>query len=114
MGLTIIIIIGTLLIGFGVGCHYAVSKFKKAIETLTKSNRELMAEQKEGKSISPSQLAEFTRITQEHAKLNNQQNAIVVFLRDNFPGVTAGKYAGMQLSEMVIAIIRECQGGPRG
>jgi hypothetical protein len=78
-------------------------------DALTKSNKELMEEMRTGHLVSLSQLTEFTRITQEHAKLNDQQNAIVVFLRDNFPGVGDGKYAGMQFSEMVVAIIRECQ-----
>ena len=98
-----------------IGVTYdALLEAQRRNEALTKSNKELMEEMKSGHSISPSQLVEFTRITQEHAKLNDQQNAVTVFLRDNFPSVGAGKYAGMQFSEMVIAILRECQGGPRG
>ena len=84
-------------------------RLNRANIRLTESNKELMDEAKNNHSMDASQLAEFTRITQEHAKLNDQQNAITVFLRDNFPGVKAGKYAGMQFSEMVVAIIRENQ-----
>lgn len=99
---------------WAIGHFFQKQRDERTIKALRKVNNELLAEQREGKYVSPSQLAEFIRITQEHAKLNDQQNAIVVFLRDNFPSVGAGKYAGMQFSEMVIAILRECQGGPRG
>jgi hypothetical protein len=94
-----------------IGITYeALLESQRRVEELTKSNKELMEDMKACIQISPSQLVEFTRITQEHAKLNDQQNAITVFLRDNFPGVKAGKYAGMQFSEMVVAIIRESRG----
>src|SRR5580658_9943447 len=86
------------LLAWAIGHFFQKWRDEDIIKALTKSNKELMEEQRAGKSVSPSQLAEFTRITQEHAELNKQQNAITVFLRDNFPGVKAGKYAGMQVS----------------
>jgi hypothetical protein len=89
--------------------YEALLESQRRQEALTKSNKELMDEAKSSHSMSDSQLAEFTRITQEHTKLNDQHNAVIIFLRDHLPGVFAGRYAGMQFSEMVITVIREGQ-----
>jgi hypothetical protein len=77
------------------------------IAKLQKSNSELIKEQAEGITVAPSQLAEFKRITMEHAVLNEDRNKLISHLRDTYPGVVAGRYAGLDLCGMVTAIIRE-------
>ena len=77
------------------------------IAKLRKSNSELMAEQRDGVAVSPSQLAEFKRIVAEHTVLNEEQNRLITYLRNTFPGVATGQYAGMNITQMVMTIIRE-------
>jgi hypothetical protein len=77
------------------------------ITKLRKSNSELIKEQAEGQYVSPSQLTEYNRIVGEHAALNEDRNKLIAHLRDTYPGVISGRYAGMDLTGMVTAIIRE-------
>jgi|SRR5271155_2182327 len=81
------------------------------ITKLRESNSELMKEQASGVTVSPAQLAEYGRIVVEHTRLNEDQNKLVVYLRETFPGVGAGRYAGMDLAQMVKTIIREVREG---
>ena len=77
---------------------------KDRVKKLTKANSSLIADIKNGLTITVSQRDEYNRIVQEHKVLNEQQNEVMVYLRNYFPTMLDGRYSSF--STLVIAILK--------
>lgn len=77
---------------------------KGQVKKLTKSNSSLIADLNTGLTITTSQRDEYNRIVQEHKVLNEQQNEVMVYLRNYFPTMLDGRYSSF--STLVIAILK--------
>ena len=77
---------------------------KDRVKKLTKANSSLIADIKNGLTITVSQRDEYNRIVQEHKVLNEQQNEVMVYLRNYFPTMLDGRYSSF--SALVIAILK--------
>ena len=77
---------------------------KDRVKKLTKANSSLIADIKNGLTITVSQRDEYNRIVQDHKVLNEQQNEVVAFIRENFPSYTSGQFNSF--SELVIGTIK--------
>ena len=77
---------------------------KDRVKKLTKANSSLIADLNTGLTITVSQRDEYNRIVQEHKVLNEQQNEVMVYLRNYFPTMLDGRYSSF--SALVIAILK--------
>lgn len=77
---------------------------------LKERNKDLKAELDaylHGAVITDQQAKDIQRIGREHYTLNSEQNAIVVYIRDNFrQEMESGQFSGMSFSEMVIVLLK--------
>lgn len=96
---------------YSLGCRSRVARYGETVEhmkgqvkKLTKSNSSLIADLNTGLTITTSQRDEYNRIVQEHKVLNEQQNEVVAFIRENFPSYTSGQFNSF--SELVIGTIK--------
>ena len=92
------------LFGMALGYLTAYVRQSHTVKKLRKHNSELMAELRDGTTVTESQLTEYKRVIQEHLKLNEEQNNVVAYIRDNDPTVL-GKYSSF--SSMVIGLIEQ-------
>jgi hypothetical protein len=92
------------VVGLVVGTCYGVIGSKSTIKKLRKSNSSLIADLSTGLTITTSQRDEYNRIVQEHKVLNEEQNNIIVYLRDSVPTMLDGRYNSF--STLVIAILK--------
>lgn len=77
---------------------------KDRVKKLTKANSSLIADLNTGLTITTYQRDEYNRIVQEHKVLNEQQNEIIVYLRDYLPTMLDWRYSSF--SALVIAILK--------
>lgn len=77
---------------------------KDRVKKLTKANSSLIADLNTGLTITTSQRDEYNRIVQEHKVLNEQQNEVVAFLRDNFRYLMNGQFNSF--SQLVIGVVK--------
>lgn len=91
------------VVGLVIGTCYGVIGSKSTIKKLRKSNSSLMADLSTGLTITTSQRDEYNRIVQEHKVLNEQQNEVVVYIRNNYPQMLTGHPS---FSALVIATLK--------
>ena len=91
-------------LGYIAGYTHRFLLDRYTITKLRKHNSELMKELAEGTTVERSQLAEYKRVVQEHLKLNEEQNNITVYIRNNFPEILDGRFSSF--SQMVIGLLK--------
>ncbi len=77
---------------------------KDRVKKLTKANSSLIADLNTGLTITTSQRDEYNRIVQEHKVLNEQQNEVIVFIRENFRYLMDGRFTSF--SQLVIGVVK--------
>jgi hypothetical protein len=65
------------------------------------------------KAITPAELEEFTRLRAEHTALTKTQTEITVFLRNNYPEMMQGAFAGQTLSQIVCGLLGQAKAKER-
>lgn len=89
------------LLGMAIGQKYADNTIKR----LRKHNSEMMTELRDGTTVTETQLTEFRRITQEHLKLNEEQNNVITYIRDDpYFKQYLGKHDSF--SQLLLAILK--------
>lgn len=77
---------------------------KSRVDKLTKANSSLIADLNTGLTLTPQQRDDNARIVQEHIKLNEEQNNVIVYIRDNHKEYLDGRFTSF--SQLVIALIK--------